>query len=59
MVGQAAFDELGVVGGEGVGGILNAGRNEVFVDDFHFGFYGLLVVAKPAGVDHDRGDGDG
>ena len=59
VVGQAAFDELGVVGGEGVGGVLDAGPDELFVGDFHFGVARLQIVDEPAGEDHDGGDRDG
>ena len=57
VVGQAAFDEFGVVGGEGVGGTLDAGPDELFVGDFDLGFAGLQVVDKPTGIDDDGGDG--
>ena len=57
VFGQAAFDELGVVGGEGVGGALDAGPDELFVGDFDLGVAGLEIVDIPAGEDHEGGDG--
>ena len=59
VVGQAAFDELGIVWFELVVGALDAGPDELFVGDLHLGVAGLQIVDEPAGIDHDRGDGDG
>ena len=56
VICQAAFDELGVVGGEAVGGALDAGPDQLFVGDFHLGVAGLIIVDVPAGKHHDRHD---
>ena len=58
MVGQAAFDEFGVVGIELMGGMLDAGPDELFVGHAHLGVAGLQIIDKPAREDHDGGDGD-
>ena len=59
VICQAAFDELGVVGGEAVGGALDAGPDQLFVGDFHFGIAGLKIVDVPAGENHERRDRNG
>ena len=59
VICQAAFDELGIVGGEGVGRALDAGPDQLFVGDFHFGVTGLKIVDIPAGKNHEWRDGDG